>query len=151
MLKTKLLRYQRIHKMVQDRVTLLSSIKALAHVEEDETAYDDEIELLIQNAIVRMKMAGVQNAILGQDDKGKIVTVGSFKVGSIRVGELLVQKYSYTTALEYIATIVKMGLYQDGTGAYYDTLSDIAKELLTTMYYAADDLADDSDNNKQQG
>ena len=53
--------------MVQDRVTLLSSIKALAHVEEDETAYDDEIELLIQNAVVRMKMAGVQSAILGQD------------------------------------------------------------------------------------
>lgn len=144
MLKTKLLRYQRIHKMVQDRVTLLQSVKALAHVEEDETAYDDEIELLIQNAVIRMKMAGVQNAILGQDTKGEIVTVGNFKVGSIRVGELIVQKYSYTTALEYIATIVKMGLYQDGTGAYYDTLSDIAKELLTTMYYAADD----SDNNK---
>lgn len=136
-------------KMVQDRVTLLQSVKALAHVEEDETAYDDEIELLIQTAVVRMKMAGVQNAILGQDDKGEIVTVGNFKVGSIRVGELIVQKYSYTTALEYIATIVKMGLYQDGTGAYYDTLSDIAKELLTTMYYAADDLADDSDNDKQ--
>ena len=131
--------------MVQDRVTLLSSVKALAHVEEDETAYDDEIELLIQNAVVRMKMAGVQSAILGQDDKGKIVTVGNFKVGSIKVGELIVQKYSYdTTALEYIATIVKMGLYQDGTGAYYNTLSDIAKELLTTMYYAADDSADDS-------
>ena len=128
--------------MVQDRVTLLSSIKALAHVEEDETAYDDEIELLIQNAVVRMKMAGVQSAILGQDDNGKIVTVGNFKVGSIKVGELLVQKYNYTTALEYIATIVKMGLYQDGTGAYYNTLSDIAKELLTTMYYAADDSAD---------
>lgn len=145
MLKTKLLRYQRIHKMVQDRVTLLQSVKALAHVEEDETAYDDEIELLIQNAVIRMKMAGVQNAILGQDDKGKIVTVGTFKVGSIRVGELIVQKYSYTTALEYIATIVKMGLYQDGTGAYYDTLSDIAKELLTTMYYAADDSADNEE------
>lgn len=128
--------------MVQDRVTLLSSIKALAHVEEDETAYDDEIELLIQNAVVRMKMAGVQSAILGQDDKGKIVTVGNFKVGSIKVGELIVQKYRYTTALEYIATIVKMGLYQDGTGAYYNTLSDIAKELLTTMYYAADDSSD---------
>ena len=137
--------------MVQDRVTLLSSVKALAHVEEAETAYDDEIELLIQNAVIRMKMAGVKNAILGQDAKGEIVTVGTFKVGSIRVGELIVQKYSYTTALEYIATIVKMGLYQDGTGAYYDTLSDIAKELLTTMYYAADDLADDSDNDKQQG
>lgn len=132
--------------MVQDRVTLLSSIKALAHVEEDETAYDDEIELLIQNAVVRMKMAGVQSAILGQDDKGEIVTVGSFKVGTIRVGELIVQKYSYTTALEYIATIVKMGLYQDGTGAYYDTLSDIAKELLTTMYYAADDSSDGPEN-----
>ena len=130
--------------MVQDRVTLLSSIKALAHVEEDETAYDDEIELLIQNAVVRMKMAGVKSAILGHDDNGKIVTVGNFKVGSIKVGELIVQKYSYTTALEYIATIVKMGLYQDGTGAYYNTLSDIAKELLTTMYYAADDSADDS-------
>lgn len=125
--------------MVQDRVTLLSSIKALAHVEEDETAYDDEIELLIQNAVVRMKMAGVQSAILGQDANGKIVTVGNFKVGSIKVGELIVQKYNYTTALEYIATIVKMGLYQDGTGAYYNTLSDIAKELLTTMYYAADE------------
>lgn len=147
MLKTalKLLRYQRILKMVQDRVTLLSSVKALAHVEEDETAYDDEIELLIQNAIVRMKMAGVQNAILGQDDKGEIVTVGNFKVGTIKVGELIVQKYSYTTALEYIATIVKMGLYQDGTGAYYSTLSDIAKELLTTMYYAADDSADNEE------
>lgn len=130
--------------MVQDRVTLLSSVKALAHVEEDETAYDDEIELLIQNAVVRMKMAGVSSAILGQDDKGKIVTVGNFKVGSIKVGELIVQKYNYTTALEYIATIVKIGLYQDGTGAYYNTLSDIAKELLTTMYYAADDSADDS-------
>ena len=130
--------------MVQDRVTLLSSVKALAHVEEDETAYDDEIELLIQNAVVRMKMAGVSSAILGQDDKGKIVTVGNFKVGSIKVGELIVQKYSYTIALEYIATIVKMGLYQDGTGAYYNTLSDIAKELLTTMYYAADDSADGS-------
>lgn len=129
--------------MVQDRVTLLSSIKALAHVEEDETAYDDEIELLIQNAVVRMKMAGVKSPILGQDDNGKIVTVGNFKVGSIKVGELIVQKYNYTTALEYIATIVKMGLYQDGTGAYYNTLSDIAKELLTTMYYAADDSADD--------
>ena len=149
MQKTQLLRYQRTHKMVQDRVTLLQSVKALAHVEEDETAYDDEIELLIQNAVIRMKMAGVQSAILGQDDKGEIVTVGKFKVGSIRVGELIVQKYSYTTALEYIATIVKLGLYQDGTGAYYDTLSDIAKELLTTMYYAADDLADDSDNDKQ--
>ena len=136
--------------MVQDRVTLLSSIKSLAHVEEDETAYDDEIELLIQNAVVRMKMAGVQSAILGQDDKGKIVTVGNFKVGSIKVGELIVQKYRYTTALEYIATIVKMGLYQDGTGAYYNTLSDIAKELLTTMYYAADDSADGSENDKQQ-
>lgn len=134
--------------MVQDRVTLLSSIKALAHVEEDETAYDDEIELLIQNAVVRMKMAGVQSAILGQDDKGKIVTVGNFKVGSIKVGELIVQKYSYTTVLEYIATIVKMGLYQDGTGAYYNTLSDIAKELLTTMYYAADDSADGTENDK---
>ena len=134
--------------MVQDRVTLLSSIKALAHVEEDETAYDDEIELLIQNAVVRMKMAGVKNAILGQDTKGEIVTVGNFKVGSIKVGELLVQKYSYTTALEYIATIVKMGLYQDGTGAYYDTLSDIAKELLTTLYYAADDSDDSSENDK---
>lgn len=133
---------------VQDRVTLLSSVKALAHVEEDETAYDDEIELLIQNAIVRMKMAGVQNAILGQDAKGEIVTVGNFKVGSIKVGELIVQKYNYTTALEYIATIVKMGLYQDGTGAYYDTLSDIAKELLTTMYYAADDSDDSSENDK---
>lgn len=133
--------------MVQDRVTLLSSIKALAHVEEDETAYDDEIELLIQNAVVRMKMAGVQSAILGQDDNGKIVTVGNFKVGSIKVGELIVQKYNYTTALEYIATIVKMGLYQDGTGAYYNTLSDIAKELLTTMYYAADDSADGAENN----
>lgn len=131
-----------------DRVTLLSSVKALAHVEEDETAYDDEIELLIQNAVVRMKMAGVQSAILGQDDKGEIVTVGTFKVGSIRVGELIVQKYSYTTALEYIATIVKMGLYQDGTGAYYATLSDIAKELLTTLYYAADDSADSSENDK---
>lgn len=128
--------------MVQDRVTLLSSIKALAHIEEDETAYDDEIELLIQTAVVRMKMAGVRSAILGQDDTGKIVTVGNFKVGSIKVGELIVQKYSYTTALEYIATIVKMGLYQDGTGAYYSTLSDIAKELLTTMYYAADDSDD---------
>lgn len=128
---------------VQDKVALLSSVKALAHVEEDETAYDDEIELLIQNAVVRMKMAGVQSAILGQDDKGEIVTVGSFKVGSIKVGELIVQKYSYTPALEYIATIVKMGLYQDGTGAYYDTLSDIAKELLTTMYYAADDYEND--------
>lgn len=148
MLNPKLLRYQRIHKMVQDRVTLLSSIKALAHVEEDETAYDDEIELLIQNAIVRMKMAGVQNAIVGQDAKGEIVTVGNFKVGSIKVGELIVQKYSYTTALEYIATIVKMGLYQDGTGAYYNTLSDIAKELLTTMYYAADDSDDSSENDK---
>lgn len=148
MLKTKLLRRQRIRKMVQDRVTLLSSIKALAHVEEDETAYDDEIELLIQNAVVRMKMAGVQSAILGQDAKGEIVTVGNFKVGSIRVGELIVQKYRYTTALEYIATIVKMGLYQDGTGAYYDTLSDIAKELLTTMYYAADDSDDSSENDK---
>ena len=148
MQKTKLLRCQRIHKMVQDRVTLLSSVKALAHVEEDETAYDDEIELLIQTAVVRMKMAGVQNAILGQDAKGKIVTVGTFKVGSIRVGELIVQKYSYTTALEYIVTIVKMGLYQDGTGAYYDTLSDIAKELLTTMYYAADDSDDSSENDK---
>lgn len=148
MQKMQLLRYQRIHKMVQDRVTLLSSVKALAHVEEDETAYDDEIELLIQTAVVRMKMAGVQSAILGQDDKGKIVTVGSFKVGSIKVGDLIVQKYSYTTALEYIATIVKMGLYQDGTGAYYDTLSDIAKELLTTMYYAADDSADNSENDK---
>lgn len=135
--------------MVQDRVTLLSSIKALAHVEEDETAYDDEIELLIQNAVVRMKMAGVQSAILGQDDKGKIVTVGNFKVGSIKVGELIVQKYNYNTALEYIATIVKMGLYQDGTGAYYNTLSDIAKELLTTMYYAVDDSADGSENDKQ--
>lgn len=137
--------------MVQDRVTLLSSIKALAHVEEDETAYDDEIELLIQNAVVRMKMAGVQSAILGQDDKGKIVTVGNFKVGSIKVGELIVQKYNYnyTTTLEYIATIVKMGLYQDGTGAYYNTLSDIAKELLTTMYYAVDDSADGSENDKQ--
>ena len=145
MLKTKLLRYQRIHKMMQDRVTLLQSVKALAHVEEDETAYDDEIELLIQNAVIRMKMAGVQNAILGQDDKGKIVTVGTFKVGSIKVGELIVQKYSYTTALEYIATIVKLGLYQDGTGAYYNTLSDIAKELLTTMYYAADDSDDNKD------
>ena len=134
--------------MVQDRVTLLSSIKALAHVEEDETAYDDEIELLIQNAVVRMKMAGVSSAILGQDDKGKIVTVGNFKVGSIKVGELIVQKYSYNTALEYIATIVKMGLYQDGTGAYYNTLSDIAKELLTTMYYAADDSADGSENDQ---
>ena len=134
--------------MVQDRVTLLSSIKALAHVEEDETAYDDEIELLIQTAVVRMKMAGVQSAILGQDDKGEIVTVGNFKVGSIKVGELLVQKYSSTTALAYIATIVKMGLYQDGTGAYYDTLSDIAKELLTTMYYAADDSSDESENDK---
>ena len=134
--------------MVQDRVTLLSSIKALAHVEEDETAYDDEIELLIQNAVVRMKMAGVQSAILGQDDKGKIVTVGNFKVGSIKVGELIVQKYSYNTVLEYIATIVKMGLYQDGTGAYYNTLSDIAKELLTTMYYAADDSADGSENDQ---
>lgn len=148
MLNPKLLRYQRIHKMVQDRVTLLSSVKALAHVEEDETAYDDEIELLIQNAIVRMKMAGVQSAILGQDTKGEIVTVGNFKVGSIKVGELIVQKYSYTTALEYIATIVKMGLYQDGTGAYYNTLSDIAKELLTTMYYAADDSDDSSENDK---
>lgn len=135
-------RHQRIHKMVQDRVTLLSAIKSLAHVEEDETAYDDEIELLIQNAVVRMKMAGVQSAILGQDDKGEIVTVGSFKVGVIKVGELIVQKYSYTTALEYIATIVKMGLYQDGTSAYYNTLSDIAKELLTTMYYAADDSSE---------
>ena len=139
--------------MVQDRITLLSSIKALAHVEEDETAYDDEIELLIQNAVVRMKMAGVQSAILGQDDKGKIVTVGNFKVGSIKVGELIVKKHSYMAALEYIATIVKMGLYQDGTGAYYNTLSDIAKELLTTMYYAADDSADDSadglENDKQ--
>ena len=134
--------------MVQDRVTLLSSIKALAHVEEDETAYDDEIELLIQNAVVRMKMAGVSSAILGQDDKGKIVTVGNFKVGSIKVGELIVQKYSYNIALEYIATIVKMGLYQDGTGAYYNTLSDIAKELLTTMYYAADDSADGSENDQ---
>lgn len=134
--------------MVQDRVTLLSSIKALAHVEEDETAYDDEIELLIQTAVIRMKMAGVQNAILGQDDRGEIVTVGNFKVGTIKVGELLVQKYSYTTALEYIATIVKMGLYQDGTGAYYNTLSDIAKELLTTMYYAADDSDDSSENDK---
>ena len=134
--------------MVQDRVTLLSSIKALAHVEEDETAYDDEIELLIQNAVVRMKMAGVSSAILGQDDKGKIVTVGNFKVGSIKVGELIVQKYSYNTALEYIATIVKMGLYQDGTGAYYNTLSDIAKELLTTMYYAADDSIDGSENDQ---
>lgn len=134
--------------MVQDRVTLLSSIKALVHVEEDETAYDDEIELLIQNAVIRMKMAGVQNAILGQDDRGEIVTVGNFKVGTIKVGELLVQKYSYTTALEYIATIVKMGLYQDGTGAYYNTLSDIAKELLTTMYYAADDSSDESENDK---
>ena len=134
--------------MVQDRVTLLSSVKALAHVEEDETAYDDEIELLIQNAVVRMKMAGVQSAILGQDDKGKIVTVGNFKVGSIKVGELIVQKYSYNTVLEYIATIVKMGLYQDGTGAYYNTLSDIAKELLTTMYYAADDSADGSENDQ---
>lgn len=134
--------------MVQDRVTLLSSVKALVHVEEDETAYDDEIELLIQNAVVRMKMAGVQSAILGQDTKGEIVTVGDFKVGSIKVGELIVQKYRYTTALEYIATIVKMGLYQDGTGAYYDTLSDIAKELLTTMYYAADDSADDYENDK---
>lgn len=133
---------------VQDRVTLLSSVKALAHVEEDETAYDDEIELLIQTAVVRMKMAGVQNPILGQTDKGEIVTVGNFKVGSIKVGELIVQKYSYTTALEYIATIVKMGLYQDGTGAYYDTLSDIAKELLTTMYYAADDSADDYETDK---
>ena len=133
--------------MVQDRVTLLSSIKALAHVEEDETAYDDEIELLIQNAVVRMKMAGVQSAILGKDDKGKIVTVGNFKVGSIKVGELIVQKHSYATALEYIATIVKMGLYQDGTSAYYNTLSDIAKELLTTMYYAADDSTDGSENN----
>lgn len=133
---------------VQDRVTLLSSVKALAHVEEDETAYDDEIELLIQNAIVRMKMAGVQSAILGLDDKGEIVTVGNFKVGSIKVGELIVQKYSYTTALEYIATIVKMGLYQDGTGAYYNTLSDIAKELLTTMYYAADDSDDSSETDK---
>lgn len=147
-IKTTLLRYQRIHKMVQDRVTLLSSVKALAHVEEAETAYDDEIELLIQNAVVRMKMAGVQSAILGQDAKGEIVTVGNFKVGSIRVGELIVQKYSYTTALEYIATIVKMGLYQDGTSAYYNTLSDIAKELLTTMYYAADDSSDGSGNNK---
>lgn len=140
--------------MVQDRITLLSSIKALAHVEEDETAYDDEIELLIQNAVVRMKMAGVQSAILGQDDNGKIVTVGNFKVGSIKVGELIVQKYSYTTTpttLEYIATIVKMGLYQDGTSAYYSTLSDIAKELLTTMYYAADDSADGSENDKQRG
>lgn len=135
---------------VQDRITLLSSVKALAHVEEDETAYDDEIELLIQNAIVRMKMAGVQSAILGLDDKGEIVTVGNFKVGSIKVGELIVQKYSYTTVLEYIATIVKMGLYQDGTGAYYNTLSDIAKELLTTMYYAADDSDDSSENDKQQ-
>lgn len=135
--------------MVQDRVTLLSSIKALAHVEEDETAYDDEIELLIQNAVVRMKMAGVQSAILGQDDKGKIVTVGNFKVGSIKVGELIVKKHSYATALEYIATIVKMGLYQDGTSAYYNTLSDIAKELLTTMYYAADDSADGSENDRQ--
>lgn len=133
---------------VQDRITLLSSVKALAHVEEDETAYDDEIELLIQNAIVRMKMAGVQSAILGLDDKGEIVTVGNFKVGSIKVGELIVQKYSYTTVLEYIATIVKMGLYQDGTGAYYNTLSDIAKELLTTMYYAADDSDDSSENDK---
>lgn len=133
---------------VQDRVTLLSSVKALAHVEEDETAYDDEIELLIQTAVVRMKMAGVQSAILGQDDKGEIVTVGNFKVGSIKVGELIVQKYSCTTALEYIATIVKMGLYQDGTGAYYNTLSDIAKELLTTMYYAADDSDDSSENDK---
>lgn len=148
MQNTQLLRYQRIHKMVQDRVTLLQSVKALAHVEEDETAYDDEIELLIQNAVVRMKMAGVKNAILGQDAKGEIVTVGKFKVGSIRVGELIVQKYSYTTALEYIATIVKLGLYQDGTGAYYDTLSDIAKELLTTMYYAADDSNDSSENDK---
>lgn len=128
--------------MVQDRVTLLSSVKALAHVEEDETAYDNEIELLIQTAVVRMKMAGVQSPVLGQDDKGKIVTVGNFKVGSMKVGELIVQKYRYTTALEYIATIVKMGLYQDGTSAYYNTLSDIAKELLTTMYYAADDSAD---------
>lgn len=128
--------------MVQDRVTLLSSIKALAHVEEDETAYDDEIELLIQNAVVRMKMAGVKSAILGRDDNGKIVTVGNFKVGEAKVGGLIVKKHSYTTALEYIATIVKMGLYQDGTGAYYNTLSDIAKELLTTMYYAADDSAD---------
>lgn len=135
--------------MVQDRITLLSSVKALAHVEEDETAYDDEIELLIQNAVVRMKMAGVQSAILGQDDKGKIVTVGNFKVGSIKVGELIVKKHSYTTTLEYIATIVKMGLYQDGTGAYYNTLSDIAKELLTTMYYAADDSADSSENDQQ--
>lgn len=133
---------------VQGRVTLLSSVKALAHVEEDETAYDDEIELLIQNAVVRMKMAGVQSAILGQDDKGEIVTVGNFEVGAIKVGELIVQKYSHTTALEYIATIVKMGLYQDGTGAYYNTLSDIAKELLTTMYYAADDSADDYENDK---
>lgn len=134
--------------MVQDRVTLLSSVKALAHVEEDETAYDDEIELLIQNAVVRMKMAGVQSAILGQDDKGEIVTVGNFKVGTIKVGELIVQKYSYATTLEYIATIVKMGLYQDATGAYYDTLSDIAKELLTTMYYAADDSDDSTENDK---
>ena len=133
---------------VQDRVTLLSSVKALAHVEEDETAYDDEIELLIQTAVVRMKMAGVQSAILGQDDSGEIVTVGNFKVGSIKVGELIVQKYSYTTALEYIATIVKLGLYQDGTGAYYNTLSDIAKELLTTMYYAADDSDDSSENDE---
>ena len=36
-----------------------------------------------------------------------------------------------------------------GTGAYYNTLSDIAKELLTTMYYAADDSADGSENDQQ--
>lgn len=146
MQKTQLLRYQRIPKVVQDRVTLLSSIKALAHVEEDETAYDKEIELLMQTAVTRMKMAGVKYAILGEDTSGNVVTVGNFKVGSVKVGELIVKRDYNTTALEYIATIVKLGLYQDGTGAYYNTLSDIADELLTTMYYAAStDLYDNEE------
>lgn len=113
--------------------TLLAQIKTLAHIEADEDIYDDEVTLLIHNAIGRMKMAGINTAILGLDNDSNVVTVGSFSVGQVNVGQIITTKDTSERALEYISIRVKMGLYQEASNAYYQTLLEIGDEQRCTM------------------
>lgn len=115
---------------------ILDNIKTLCGIEAFEEAYDAEVLLLINSAVGRMKMAGVNDAVLGLDSDGKVITVGEYRVGKYKVGELIPTADTNERVLEFIATHVKIGLNQDANSTYYSIMRERESELLTTMYYA---------------
>lgn len=115
--------------------TLISNVKTMLGIDEEETVYDYQIELQIRTAIGRLKMAGI-NAVLGQDNAGKVITVSNFKVGEHVVGEIISNRNSNERALEFIVVHVQRMIYQDAQTSFYATLSDLEHELLTTMSYS---------------